>query len=130
MNKSILSAVVIVVVLALWMLSGLLPGRSDADESNAATASTQSDQSDGTSKNAANDTDQRLMKVEVMRINASEVTRELTLQGQLEPLRRLQIVGQISGLVDVIPATRGQRVKRGDLLVKLDLETTVATALP
>jgi len=125
MNKSILSAVVIVVVLALWMLSGLLPGRSDADDSTANNASAQNGESAGQS-DSANDADKRLMKVEVMRIAASEVTRELTLQGQLEPLRRLHIVGQIGGLVDSIAATRGQRVKQGDLLLKLDLETKKA----
>ena len=124
MNKSIMSAVVIVVVLALWMLSGLLTGRSDADETNASTATAQNSESD--SANYSQDADKRLMKVEVSRIAASEVTRELTLQGQLEPLRRLQIVGQIGGLVEAISATRGQRVKRGDLLVKLDLETKKA----
>jgi len=125
MNKSILSAVVIVVVLALWMLSGLLPGRSDADDSTANNASAQNGESAGQS-DSANDADKRLMKVEVMRIAASEVTRELTLQGQLEPLRRLHIVGQIGGLVESISATRGQRVKQGDLLLKLDLETKKA----
>ena len=121
-----MSAVVIVVVLALWMLSGLLPGRSDADDSKAANAGVASEESDAASENAGNNAQRRLMKVEVMRISASEVNRELTLQGQLEPLRRLQIVGQTGGLVDVIAAKRGQRVKQGDLLVKLDLETKKA----
>ena len=63
------------------------------------------------------------MKVQVMQTSAEERIREITLQGQLDPLRRLHLVAQTGGTVETIPVSKGSRVKRGDVLVKLALDT-------
>jgi len=124
MNKSVLTAGIIVIVLAVWMLSGIVPGRSQADAPANNTSS--SEQASTSSPGESDSKDQRLMKVEVQQVEVTQTTRDITLQGQLEPIRRLQVVAQKSGIVEQLPTRRGQRVEQDDLLVRLSLESLEA----
>ena len=124
MNKSVLTAGIIVIVLAVWMLSGILPGRTQTDAPASKASSTE--QTSTNSADASDSKDQRLMKVEVQQVEVTQTTRDITLQGQLEPIRRLQVVAQKSGIVEQLPTRRGQRVKQNDLLVRLSLESLEA----
>jgi len=130
MNKSVVTAAAILLVLGLWMLSGLIPGSSRAEQPAANEASTSNtsgstasakDSADNTSGD--DDSARSLMKVQVASTTTGERVREITLQGQLDPGRRLHLVAQTSGAVESIPVTKGNRVKRGDLLVKLSLDS-------
>lgn len=123
MNKSVLTAGIIVIVLALWMLSGILPGRSEADAPANKKPSSEQTSTNPVSASGADADEQRLMKVEVQRVEVTQTTRDITLQGQLEPIRRLQVVAQKSGIVEQLPTRRGQRVQQDELLVKLSLES-------
>lgn len=119
MNKSVVAAAAILLVLALWMLSGMLPASSkDKPENNDTNTEPQSATSD-----SGPSSDTKLMKVQVVETTAEQRTREVTLQGQLDPLRRLEVVAQTGGSVESIPVTKGSRVKQGDVLVKLGLDT-------
>lgn len=119
MNKSVVAAAAILLVLALWMLSGLIPASSkDKPENGSTKGDTQAASSNDGQASAT-----RLMKVQVVETTAEERTREITLQGQLDPLRRLEVVAQTGGAVEAIPVAKGSRVKQGDVLVKLGLDT-------
>ncbi len=117
MNKSVITAGILVIVLVLWMASGLFSDRGAADADSNENTSQRPDSSD------TSDDAERLMKVETRRAVASPTTRTITLQGQLEPIRRLHLTSQASGVVESLPQTRGQRISKGDLLVKLELGT-------
>lgn len=116
MNKSVAAAAAIVVLLGLWMLSGLLPRSSDADESTA------SGNSGEVAEGSKDQAEQPLMRVQTIIVASSNMDREITLQGQLDPIRQLVIRAQTSGVVESIPGVRGSSVKTADPLVKLSLE--------
>ncbi|MBX2882816.1 MAG: efflux RND transporter periplasmic adaptor subunit [Granulosicoccus sp.] len=105
MNKSYFAAGIMVTILAIWMLSGLIfPSSPDASTDNDADSTTE------------------LMKVQVARVNPEMLTRELTLQGQLEPLRHLQIRSGTEGKVQKLHVKKGARVAAGDPLITLAME--------
>jgi len=61
-----------------------------------------------------------LMRVGVSELEAERIVREVAVQGQLEPRRRVAIRAETDGLVVDLPVEKGARVAAGDLLVKLD----------
>ena len=87
-----------------WMLSGTLIGASRTESPADAPVSAQAP---------------RLMKVRVADLSAGVVTREVVVQGQLEPLRRVEIRAETTGRVVGVPVDKGKRVARGDLLAEL-----------
>lgn len=100
MKKSWLAAGTVVIVLSLWMASGLL--RTDDDE---ASDKTKSDP---------------MMTVEVQPVELQSMARKLSLQGELEPVQYLLLKAETSGRVDTLLVDKGSRVARGDTLVQLD----------
>ena len=68
MKTSWLAAGAVVVVLVLWMASGLL-------------------RSEDVKQEDASDSDNAIMRVEVREIELSDMSREIVLQGQLEPIQ-------------------------------------------
>lgn len=126
MSKSVVAAAALLVVLALWMLSGLIPASSEDQQQNQQekAVATESPEAGNSSASAQPSAGQpALMRVQVMQTTAEEKTREITLQGQLDPIRRLQLVAQTGGAVASIPVSKGNRVKKGEILVKLALDT-------
>lgn len=101
-NSSWKVAGIVVIVLALWMLSGMF---------------TKEDTSDA---DAQNTTENTLMSVEVTVAQPSLMARELTLQGQLDPIRHVLVKAQTNGEVMDIIKRKGARVSENDALVKLD----------
>lgn len=59
------------------------------------------------------------MKVLVDSLPAREVAVEVVVQGQIEPRRRLDLRAEVSGQVAEIPARKGARVQRGQVLLRL-----------
>ena len=92
----------VVVVLGVWMLSGLFSG------------------DDAASNEIAQTIEEQPMAVEVTVTQSSLMSRKLTLQGQLDPIRRVLIKAQTSGQVDSILVPKGARVSVQQSLVKLD----------
>lgn len=99
MNKSWLAAGIVVIVLSLWMASGLLK----SDESEAAEKSK---------------TDP-VMTVEVQRVDVEIMDRKISLQGQLEPVQHLQLMAETSGKVAKLTVSKGDRVDAGATIVQL-----------
>jgi len=89
---------------AAWMLSGSLVGASRSEAPAPA--------SDAVPES-------RLMKVRVTDLVAGSVTREVVVQGQLEPRRRVEIRAETSGLVAHLPVAKGARVAQGDVIAEL-----------
>ncbi len=102
LNTSWKAAVFVVIVLAVWMLSGLL--KSDNTHSD----------------NTASNDSTALMTVEVETTESSITSRELSLQGQLAAIREVPVSAQTSGVVKNLVTRKGARVRAGDTLVKLD----------
>ena len=107
MKFSYIAAGVLVLVLGLWMASGALS--SNEEESPETTASAE--------KDAA-----APMKVEYIDVALTPKSRDIILQGQLEPRRHLQLRAETSSIVDIIAAKKGDRVNKGDTIVSLALE--------
>ena len=104
MRSSYIAASIAIVVLVLWMASGMLA--SDVDTS---------EQSDANEQTA-------LMKVEIIEVSPESMQREVELQGQLEPARRLQIRAEVAGVVSKVHVSKGQTVAANDPLMDLTLD--------
>lgn len=105
MSRSIPSswkaAGILVVLLAIWMLSGLFSS-DDAASSDDATE------------------EDLPMAVEVTLAKSALMSRELDLRGQIDPVRQVMVRAQTGGEVQQILASKGQRVTAEDPLVTLD----------
>lgn len=103
MKTSWLAAAALVIILSIWMFSGLL----------------QSDESEQVS--TADDRIQAsIMTVEARPAQISVMAREIELQGQLEPNKHLLLKAQTSGAVQEIFVRKGARVAAGEELIQLD----------
>ncbi len=105
MNRSILSAIAVIAILAAWMLSG---------GAKATTA-------DGAGKGAATEGKKPAMKVSVRDSVALEMERTVRVKGQVEPLRSVILRAETDGRVELLPVRKGQRVNAGMVLMKLSL---------
>ncbi len=108
MKSSWFAAGVVVILLCLWMVSGLF----------------KQEQSDTQANEVAAD---EPMRVEVRTLDPESMDREISLQGQLEPIQHLQLRAQTSGQVDRFFVTKGDRVNTDDPLLALDLAGRVNT---
>ena len=106
MKFSYVAAGVLVLALALWMASGAFSSNSSEIEQSSDTA-----QNDATAP----------MKVEYIDVQLSPKSRDIVLQGQLEPKRHLQMRAETSSTVKVISVGKGQSVKKGDTILNLSL---------
>jgi len=104
MKRSAYLSLGLLCAVAVWMLSGTLVGASRPDP--AASAPLVSAGS-------------RLMKVLVADSAAETATREVVVQGQLEPRRRVEIRAQTAGQVVELPVEKGTRVSAGDVIAEL-----------
>ncbi|MBF0195247.1 MAG: efflux RND transporter periplasmic adaptor subunit [Magnetococcales bacterium] len=105
MNKSIFSAIAILLLLVAWMLSG---------PSAKAGASSQ----DG---KAAKEVVKPIMKVKVHITRGEDMERFVTVKGQVEPLRSVTIKAETQGRIIKLPVNKGVRVAAGDLLAELSM---------
>jgi len=74
MGRSALIAALLVVALGLWMLSGQLGSKEQAPETDTTAEETKAT---------------AVMKVQTELVRAESITREITVQGELEPAQRL-----------------------------------------
>ena len=107
MRFSYVAAGVLVLVLVLWMASGVIPSNTSEAEDTPV-----SETQDAAAP----------MKVEYVDVEISLKSRDIILQGQLEPRRHLQLRAEINSIVDDIPVSKGHTVNKGDTIVGLSLE--------
>jgi multidrug efflux system membrane fusion protein len=104
MNKSIFLAFAVIVALGLWMTSGAY---LNADESTV---------DEPQSKPL------ELMKVSVIHSKAKNVQRYVTVQGQVEANRSVDLKVEVDGRVSKIGVEEGSRVNKGDSLITLSAD--------
>lgn len=92
------------VLVALWLLSGILGKKSDQAESQATAPTTA-----GT------------MSVQFQSQVAQPVTRNLSVYGRTTPLRQVELKAETSGRVSELGVRRGALARSGEMLLKLDL---------
>jgi multidrug efflux system membrane fusion protein len=103
MKTSWMAAALLVIILTLWMLSGLFGDPSQ--------------EGDATDKAEA---DSAIMTVEVTVAESLLMAREIELQGHIEPVRHLLLRAQTSGPVEEIFMRKGARVNKDEPLMQLD----------
>ncbi len=103
--KSWLISAGIAVVISIWLLSGSLERETAAEEATAAEPQT---------------TESMLTKVRVRSVSAEEVTRTITVNGNTAPARSVELNAETDGRVVAIGIERGERLDRGQLIVRLD----------
>ena len=93
----------IIVVVTLWMLTGLFHGKPGS-------ASAEATQSEAKAR----------FKVEAQEQTAQDITREIVINGDTAPDQVINIASQVEGQVIAIGARKGARVRQGELLAKID----------
>lgn len=107
MNKSVILALSLLVVIIIWMLTG-------------------TGQQEVISETQQNNVDDKLMSVVITESNASLIAKTITVQGQIEANRTISLKTEVEGKVIALPVTLGSRVKAGTVLVKVSLQTLLA----
>jgi multidrug efflux system membrane fusion protein len=110
MKASAFLSVALAGAVGAWMLSGALSDRGDLGAQSPAPSSEPA---------APAPASPLAMKVQVVDLHAQPVARELVVQGQLEPRRRVEVRAETAGLVVELPVAKGRRVKAGEPLVRL-----------
>lgn len=104
-NQSVFVALAITATLTLWLLSG-----------SGATGSAR----DASLERAGADRP-AVTRVRVEVIESQPVSREVVIYGKTEAARDVTLRAEIDGRVVAIGATRGARVAKGDMIVRLDV---------
>jgi multidrug efflux system membrane fusion protein len=107
MNKSVLIAGVAVAALVLWMLSGQFGSQDSAGTATAAPP-------EASGKRA-----KTAMKVQTRRQSAEAITREIVVQGQVEPLKVMHLRSEAGGTIEQLPVSKGQRIASGEVIAVL-----------
>lgn len=102
MKRSYLIAAGIVLVVTLWMLTGVF-SRGDAEEETVAAVP-----------------EHKLTRVQVARYQAKPMQREVMVQGQSQAKREVVVKAQTAGQIKEVVADKGAAVKHGDAVLKLE----------
>lgn len=120
MSKNLISASIVVIVLLIWLGSGIFSNDTTTKE-HAALASRESKTTD----------EVELKRVRVTDVRSEERTRFLTLRGRTQSKRMVEVKAEIAGTIVSRPVERGMQVQQGDLLCEVavdDREVAVAEA--
>lgn len=104
-NTTYTATGLLVVVLVVWMASGLFA--SDTPDS---------------SQNGQKTDKIDLMKVQVLEVFPEEMVRKITLQGQVHAKRQLSIQAETSGTITSLPINKGARIVASSLIAKLSID--------
>jgi len=113
-KKPYILAIFIVLVIVLWMLSGMTESPEVDDENNHQV--TNSD---------------RIAKVQVVRLTAQNINKNLTFYGKSEPDKTANISARQAGQVTEILVEEGQFVKQNEIILRLeksDLKAQITSA--
>ncbi len=117
MSRNLLSASLVLLVLAVWLGSGYLHGGKTPDETPGPSAN-QTTELHPVDRVAHND-DKR---VRVSLVTAQTRTRHVVLHGQTNSKRMVDVAAEITGAIVSRPVERGMRVQEGDLLCEVAVE--------
>ncbi|RLA33866.1 MAG: efflux RND transporter periplasmic adaptor subunit [Gammaproteobacteria bacterium] len=102
--KSWLISAAITTAIGLWLISGQI-GNENSDPDNAQVAKQETEARPG---------------VRVRRQTAEEVTRTIAVNGRTAPARVVDINAETDGRIVAVGRERGDRLDRGDVIVRLD----------
>lgn len=109
MKNSIYLSIGLLLLVTLWMLSGAMANAPD--KKNGDTAHEKVIES---------------MEVTVVDSESKPIVRDIIVQGELEPLRQIEIQSQVESKVIALPVKKGQRILAETLLMQLDEEDRAA----
>jgi multidrug efflux system membrane fusion protein len=112
MKKSTYLSLGLLLLVIVWMLSGVFANAPESETTAPSSAST--------SKSS------QKMTVGVKDIESANIAREISIQGELEPLREVEIRAQTTAKVFELPVEKGEYVVDGTLLVQLATEDRLA----
>ena len=72
---------------------------------------------------------EKVEKVQVMKLTATEIEREVVLPSTLEGYDNMKVSTSVSGIIDEILVDVGDKVSKGQLLVKMDPTQYTTTKL-
>lgn len=107
MNRSVMLALSFLIVIIIWMLTGI-------------------EEKEGASTINKTDVNNTSMSVVVVKSNAKKVSKKVTVQGQVEANRIISLKTEVEGKIIALPITLGDRVKAGTILAKVSLQTLLA----
>ncbi|WP_305908516.1 efflux RND transporter periplasmic adaptor subunit [Methylomarinum sp. Ch1-1] len=107
MKKSVWMALIAMAVVSLWLVSGRFVDRQKIASKNNTTA-------------------KPLMSVAVSESKAKRIKHEITVQGQLEPDRKIALRAETAGLVEKLWVDKGERVDAGQVVLKLQEKDRLA----
>ncbi len=122
MSKNFISASIVVVVLLLWLGSGIFSNESTPQEHAALAAQKQKTTLVGNAE---------LKRVRVREVRSEARTRFLVLRGRTKSKRAVDVKAEIAGKIILRPVERGMYVEQGDLLCEVavdDRDVAVAEA--
>lgn len=113
------TAIGILALAVIWMLSGVYKDEEAATEMVAATVDTQPDEAHAKAEAPK-------MRVRVTTITSQDHVRKVAVFGHIEADKSVNVRAEIPGRVSRIVAVKGSQVAAGDVLVKLDSENMPA----
>ena len=106
MGRSAFIAALVVIGLVLWMLSGQIGSKEEETQAS-----------------AEQETPATIMKVQTRVVSAENITREVVVQGQLEPKKIVTMRAETTGNIQQVLANKGERIGRGQTLARISLDT-------
>jgi len=117
------TAIVILLIAVLWMVSGVFKDDETAALEETATATTEVP-GEGTA--TATKAEDEPVRVRVTTVHSEEHTRKIAILGRIEADKAVNVRAEVPGRVSEIVAQKGMPVTAGDVLVKLDPENLPA----
>lgn len=111
MKKTYLAALIVALVFILWMLSGLL-----GNDGNRAPAPPLAETRDALLR----ERDDSPTAVRVRTLHAEAQRGAIAVRGRTEVNRRVAVRAETSGLIAALPVERGDLVRAGDILCRID----------
>lgn len=113
MRKSVILAIVIAIAAIAWVLSGEISG-TQVDPAVAAAP-------DATPAAEA-PAEPSLTTVRIIRSVAQDRVEQVVVRGRTEAKRRVHLKSEVAGTIVELPKTKGERVKKGEVIARLAIE--------
>ena len=116
-------------VIAAWMLSGeiIIGGQSSAESTNPTSKSTVGTTLDTATDKASAKKPLQLFRVQARSFAAKSRKATLRIRARSEPEMRVQVRAETTGIVQTVAVEKGQAVKKGDLLCRIETAARAAT---
>jgi multidrug efflux system membrane fusion protein len=115
MNKSLLVAIVIAVIATVWVMSGIIGSSADSFASSTPPL-----------EEKLNVVQDHIPEVRVKNLSAEQMNDKIEVTGRTQSSRKVNVSAETAGQVASILITKGDVVKKGQILAKLELRDRAA----